>query len=474
MRGLRISLLVFAAVVAVTYVTRAQGAASPATVYQGARLINGSGGAAIENAAFVVEGGRFTQVGRSDAVKVPAGATRVDLTGKTVMPAIIDAHVHLRTTREELVEDLRRRAYYGVGAAMSLGQDPGELPFQVRAETIPGAARFFTAGRGITMPEPGRNTVPYWVSTPEEGRKAVQELAAQKVDLVKIWVDDRNGKYPEAGPALYGPIIDEAHRRGLRVTAHIFYLDDAKGLMKAGIDAFAHGVRDKDVDDELMAMLKQRPNRRCRSESGGSGREDRHELAQRVHPRRGAGEASGGGDGSARSPADIRHPGPQPRADGKGRRSHRDGDRRKHAMGSPRRDGGHGRCRDDAGAGHRRLHPQCRRPRWDSRMQGRSSREKARTSSSSTRIRSRTSRTHGGFQRFPCAVWPSIARLLQGSELRLDSGRAGIGHRTRSVPERSGRVGRSGGCARSRVGVVGSGRVAAGRSTVVRRPSLNS
>ena len=260
MRGLRISLLVMAAVVAVTYVTLAQGAASPATVYQGARLINGTGGAAIENAIFVVEGGRFTQVGRSDAVKIPAGATRVDLTGKTVMPAIIDAHVHLRTTREELIEDLRQRAYYGVGGAMSLGQDPGDLPFKVRAETIPGAARFFTAGRGITMPEPGRNTVPYWVSTPEEGRKAVQELAAQKVDLVKIWVDDRNGKYPKLGPALYGPIIDEAHRRGLRVTAHIFYLDDAKGLLKAGIDAFAHGVRDKDVDDELMAMLKQRPN----------------------------------------------------------------------------------------------------------------------------------------------------------------------------------------------------------------------
>ena len=260
MRGLKISLLVVAAVVAGTYVTLAQGAASRATVYQGARLINGSGSAALENAAFVVEGGRFTQVGRADAVKVPAGATRVDLTGKTVMPAIIDAHVHLRTTREELVEDLRRRAYYGVGAAMSLGQDAGDLPFKVRAETIPGAARFFTAGRGITMPEPGRNTVPYWISTPEEGRKAVQELAAQKVDLVKIWVDDRNGKYPKLGPALYGPIIDEAHRRGLRVTAHIFYLDDAKGLLKAGIDAFAHGVRDKDVDDELMAMLKQRPN----------------------------------------------------------------------------------------------------------------------------------------------------------------------------------------------------------------------
>lgn len=260
MRGWTTSLLVMVAVVAANLITLGQSNAPRITVYHGARLINGTGGAVIDNAAFVVENGRFTQVGRVDTVKAPAGAARVDLTGKTVIPAIIDSHVHLRDNREALVQDLQRRAYYGVSAAMSLGQDAGQLPFQIRAETIPNAARFFTAGRGITMPEPGRNTVPYWISTPEEGRKAVQELAAQKVDIVKIWVDDRNGKYPKLGPALYGPIIEEAHRRGLRVTAHIYSLDDAKGLLKAGIDAFAHGVRDKDVDDELMAMLKQRPN----------------------------------------------------------------------------------------------------------------------------------------------------------------------------------------------------------------------
>jgi imidazolonepropionase-like amidohydrolase len=192
-------------------------------------------------------------------VKVPPGAAVVNLAGKSVIPAIIDSHVHLSDNRDALVADLQRRAYYGVGAAMSLGQD-GDVAFQIRGETIPNGARFFTAGRGITMPEPGRNTTPYWIQTADEGRKAIQELAARKVDIVKIWVDDRDGKYPKLGPALYGPIIEEAHRRGLRVTAHIFDLEDAKGLMKAGIDAFAHGVRDTDVDDELLAMFKQRPN----------------------------------------------------------------------------------------------------------------------------------------------------------------------------------------------------------------------
>ena len=88
----------------------------------------------------------------------------------------------------------------------------------------------------------------------------MQELAARKVDIVKIWVDDRNGMYKKLTPALYGAIIDEAHKNGLRVIAHIFTLEDAKGLLRAGIDAFAHGVRDKDIDEEFVAMMRQRPN----------------------------------------------------------------------------------------------------------------------------------------------------------------------------------------------------------------------
>jgi imidazolonepropionase-like amidohydrolase len=235
-------------------------AAAGVTVFEGARLIVGDGRAPIENATFVVDGARFARVGRTGDVRIPSGATRVDLKGKTVMPAIIDAHTHLSRERRALIEDLQRRAYYGVGVAMSLGQDAGDLPFQVREETIPDAARYRTAGRGITAPEPGRSDIPYWITTQEEARKAVQELAARKVDLVKIWVDDRDGKYKKLTPDLYGAVIDEAHRRGLRVTAHIFTLEDGKGLLRAGLDAFAHGVRDRDVDEEFVTLMKRRPN----------------------------------------------------------------------------------------------------------------------------------------------------------------------------------------------------------------------
>jgi imidazolonepropionase-like amidohydrolase len=98
------------------------------------------------------------------------------------------------------------------------------------------------------------------VSTEAEARAAVRELAAKPVDVVKIWVDDRDGTVPKLPPALYAAIIDEAHTHKLRVTAHIFDLDDAKQLLRAGIDGFAHGVRDRDVDDEFVALIKARPN----------------------------------------------------------------------------------------------------------------------------------------------------------------------------------------------------------------------
>ena len=236
----------------------APASAQSVTAYEGARLIVGDG-RVIEKGTLVVDGAKVVQAGSAAEARVPAGATRVNLAGKTVMPMLVDTHVHLSANRDEVIRDLKRRAYYGVSAALSMGSDGYEV-LDVRNEAIPGAARYLSAGRGITMPEPGRTTAPYWVTNEAEGRKAVGELAAHKVDIVKIWVDDRDGKYQKLTPAIYGAIIDEAHKRGLRVAAHIFALEDAKGLMRAGIDAYAHGVRDKDIDEEFVAMYKQRPN----------------------------------------------------------------------------------------------------------------------------------------------------------------------------------------------------------------------
>ena len=229
--------------------------AQSVTAFEGARLIVGDG-RVIENATVVVEGTRIAQVGRAGDVRVPDGARRVDLAGKTVMPTIVDTHTHLSTTRDGLIRDLKQRAYFGVSAALSLGQDGFEL-LGMRNEIIPGAARYFSAGKGITRTEPGRPT--FQINSEAEARKAVQENAAHRSNIIKVWVDERDGKVEKVTPAQYAAIIDEAHNRGLRVTAHIFHMDDAKGLMRAGLDAFAHGVRDKDIDEETVSMFKARP-----------------------------------------------------------------------------------------------------------------------------------------------------------------------------------------------------------------------
>jgi imidazolonepropionase-like amidohydrolase len=229
--------------------------AQSVTAYEGARLIVGDG-RMVENATLVVEGARIAQVGSGSDVRVPAGATRVNLAGKTVMPMIVDTHTHLNTTRDAFIRDLKQRAYFGVSGALSLGLDGFEL-LGMRNENIPGAARFFSAGKGITRIEPNRPT--FQINSEAEARKAVQENAAHRADIIKVWVDEREGKVEKVTPAQYAAIIDEAHNRGLRVAAHILHMEDAKGLMRAGIDAFAHGVRDKDMDEETVSMFKARP-----------------------------------------------------------------------------------------------------------------------------------------------------------------------------------------------------------------------
>ena len=232
---------------------------SDAVVFEGARVIVGDG-AVIEDAVFVVEDGRFTAVGAAGEVEGPAGAAHMDLGGKTVMPAIVNAHIHLASDRETRTGQLQHYAYYGQSMVVSLGTEDGSVGLQMRGEVVPDGARAQSAGRGITSPEPGRTEIPHWVTTEEEARAAVRELAAAQVDIVKIWVDDRSGQYERLSSVLYGAVIDEAHANGLRVTAHVFTLEDAKGLLRAGVDAFAHGIRDMDVDDELVALWHERPN----------------------------------------------------------------------------------------------------------------------------------------------------------------------------------------------------------------------
>jgi imidazolonepropionase-like amidohydrolase len=225
----------------------------------------------------IVRDGRITWVGPKSKLVVPAGAETLDLTGRYVMPGIINLHGHLGNTRgltqdpknytrENLDQNLRIYASYGVTAVLSLGTDP-ELVYQTRSEQRAGrprSTRIFTAGRGFTgkagypTSAPGMAGVPFEVESADQARKAVAVLADRKVDAVKIWVDDHLGRERKIPMDLSKAIIDAAHKHGIKVSAHIFYLNDARLLVENGLDALAHSVRDAPVDDALIAAMKKR------------------------------------------------------------------------------------------------------------------------------------------------------------------------------------------------------------------------
>jgi len=237
-------------------------------------LIDGSGGPAIGGAAMLIDDGHITWIGSAQRLNPPAGAEIIDLTGKFVMPGIINLHGHVGSTvdlaqdakfftRENIEKTLRTYASYGVTTVLSLGTDQ-DLIFQIRDQQRAGRptyTRVYSAGQGFTlkggvggMPGVTHNLAP---GDAAEIPKDIDQLAAKKADIVKVWVDDGLGQRPKIPFALTRAIIDNAHRAGLRVAAHIFYLADAQQLVNGGVDALAHSVRDQPVDRELIDSMKQ-------------------------------------------------------------------------------------------------------------------------------------------------------------------------------------------------------------------------
>jgi len=249
-----------------------------AALFEGARLITGDGAPPIEDSAFVVQDGKFTSVGRRGEVKAPEGTIRVDLTGETVMPGIIEAHAHLgywkdlkpsaeHFTRENLLSDLQRLAYHGVTAVLSMGADRREIAWplrdELRAHPRPDAAMFLSAG-GLSMPKGGPFTplgeAVRVVTNEEDVRREIQELVAKKADFIKVWQDSRRELMPR--PVMEF-LIAEAHRNNLRVVAHTHALSDFKHLLRSGVDAFAHPTwrqtEVEPVDAEIIALFKAHP-----------------------------------------------------------------------------------------------------------------------------------------------------------------------------------------------------------------------
>ncbi|RAK50765.1 amidohydrolase family protein [Phenylobacterium deserti] len=243
------------------------------TVLKNFTLIDGTGAAPAPNSGLIIQDGRITWVGPAASLRAPAGASTVDLSGKYVMPGLIDLHVHLGNvvgvvqnknnfTRENVEKDLTTFAKYGVTTVQSMGTD-GDLIFPLRAEQRagrPNMARVYTAGQGLVF-KGGYGGVPNLnnqVSTPAEATAEVNRQADKGVDFIKMWVDDELKTMPKMPPEITKAIIDAAHARKLRAVAHIFYLDDAKTLVNQGVDGFAHSVRDQKVDRALLDSMKRR------------------------------------------------------------------------------------------------------------------------------------------------------------------------------------------------------------------------
>jgi imidazolonepropionase-like amidohydrolase len=260
--------------VAIGFAPQAPAQPAATTVLQGGRIIDGTDAAPIEGGNIVIRNGRIKAV-QAPGSAPPAGATVVDVRGKTLVPALIAGHAHLgltnganagaaNITEANVTRQLQKFQRYGIADVASFGSDH-DFIFSMRAQQQAGKLglpAILTAGHGFGVPggappaAMGIDQV-YRPTTVAQARANVEELAARKPDLVKIWVDDFGDKSTrKMDEAVYREIIAQAHKHGLRVAAHVYYLEDAKRLARDGIDIFGHSVRDKPVDDELIGLMK--------------------------------------------------------------------------------------------------------------------------------------------------------------------------------------------------------------------------
>jgi imidazolonepropionase-like amidohydrolase len=265
--------LAFGCLMVLALVMCADAFAQQPIVLTNVTIIDGTGTPTQHNRTVAIKGDRIQSIGAGHE-NTPSSAKVIDLQGQTIMPLIINTHGHLGLTKgssesaanqtdDNIRHQLLRYQEYGVGAMLSMGTDGkrfAEIREESRRGTLPGAD-VYTAGMGFGA----KNGVPpaamgftevFRPETPAEARSEVAKQVPQKPDFIKLWVDDFWGQYPKMSPEIYGAIIDEAHKNGLRVAAHVYHLEDARWLVADGVDVLAHSIRDADVDDALIAEMK--------------------------------------------------------------------------------------------------------------------------------------------------------------------------------------------------------------------------
>ncbi|RAJ11122.1 imidazolonepropionase-like amidohydrolase [Chitinophaga skermanii] len=245
------------------------------TLLRNATVIDGTGKAPMTQTDILISGDQIEAIGQHlDST----GANVVDLNGKTVMPALISAHVHIGNlkdtttttgnyTRENILSQLKKYEDYGVLHVLVMGTDrpwlfKSGLKDSSATGLLPGA-RIHSAGFGFGASgggsfNPAGASDLFHPADAAEAKTNIDTLAQYKPDMVKIWVDDFGGGSKKMEPAVYQAIIKNAHQHNLRVAAHLYYAADASALANDGLDVIAHSIRDTVITDELVQLLKQK------------------------------------------------------------------------------------------------------------------------------------------------------------------------------------------------------------------------
>ncbi|BCK75505.1 amidohydrolase [Acetobacter aceti NRIC 0242] len=246
---------------------------SPVTALTHVRIIDGTEAPPVEDATLVMQGGRILAAGKN--ISIPKHARILDRSGDTVLPGIISDHSHVGQyegvttgpqfyTRPIILSELEQYRRYGVTTVTALGNNAPDVFDPLRHDAHAGKtpSDLFGVDQGIGVPKgaPPVNVAAdqlFRPKTPEEARRNVDTMADEGTDLIKIWVDDFDGTLPvKMSPEVISAVVDESHKRNLRVAAHIHDLDDAEHVVAAGVDILAHGIRDQPVPPALIEKLK--------------------------------------------------------------------------------------------------------------------------------------------------------------------------------------------------------------------------
>ncbi len=231
--------------------------AEPYIAFTGATIIDGNGGNPILNGVLLIHKGRIAGIGSKEIVAIPENTTIVEVSGKTIIPGLINAHGHVGDVKgiegghyahENIIDNLSLYARYGITTVVSLGGDKEESESlrAVNDTTATQRARLFISGEVITG------------KTPEEAVSVVNSNDSMHVDFMKIRVDDNLGTSSKMSEEVYRAVINRSHELGYKLASHMYYLEDARKLVESGTDILAHSVRDLPVDDTFVQLVKEK------------------------------------------------------------------------------------------------------------------------------------------------------------------------------------------------------------------------